>query len=136
MFHRVNFNSDTDVGESDDDFWDEQSHVSVEVEVDLECTTENNYNPQANVKSTKDSKSLNFNYNQVEEPNNIDHSLMLERQQPETVYLNVDHLYKPGLPGSMLTWTETVLLIEATLRGQPVLGIRLLCPRYDISLYS
>ena len=50
----------------------------------------------------------------------------------QDTYLKVHHLYSPGLPGSLLTWAETVLLIEAMFRNQPVLGIRLLCPRYDI----
>lgn len=52
---------------------------------------------------------------------------------PPQPYVGLHHLYSSGLPGSLLTWAETVVMMEAAFRGQPVLGIRLLCPRYDAS---
>jgi len=46
---------------------------------------------------------------------------------------SIQQLYAPGLPGSMFTWAETVVMMEASLRGQPVLGMRLLSPRYNMA---
>ena len=71
--------------------------------------------------SQHESSAVTTHVNQIASSNEV-----------QDVYLKVEHLYTCGLPGSLLSWAETVVLIEAMLRNQPVLGIRLLCPRYDI----
>ena len=41
-------------------------------------------------------------------------------------------LYRSSLPGIILTMAETAVLLSAICRGYPMLGVRLLCPRYDV----
>jgi hypothetical protein len=38
-----------------------------------------------------------------------------------------------GIPGTVLTRAETSLLLEAIKKGYPMLGLRMLCPRYELS---
>lgn len=53
-------------------------------------------------------------------------------------YLSQSDLYHPGLPGTILTRVETAFLVEAHARSLPLLGRRLLCPRYslDVAAYQ
>jgi hypothetical protein len=47
------------------------------------------------------------------------------------LYISRSDLYRAGLPGTVLTRIETAFLVEAHTRSLPLLGRRLLCPRYN-----
>lgn len=59
--------------------------------------------------------------------------VIVRRRSPPRRFpqVNQGDLYKGGLPGSFLTLLETSLLIKATTRLVPMLGVRMLCPRYN-----
>lgn len=47
--------------------------------------------------------------------------------------LSFDHLYRP-CPATVLSLVESSLLLECVRRQRPMLGIRMLCPRYNVKL--
>jgi hypothetical protein len=47
-------------------------------------------------------------------------------------YISMSDIYHAGLPGTVLTRIETAFLLEAHARSLPLLGRRLLCPRYNL----
>jgi PDZ domain len=59
--------------------------------------------------------------------------VIVRRRSPPRHFprINQRDLYKCGLPGSFLTLVETSLLVKATTRRVPMLGVRMLCPRYN-----
>jgi hypothetical protein len=59
--------------------------------------------------------------------------VIMRRRSQSRQFPQVNHgdLYKGGLPGSFLTLLETSLLVKATTRLVPMLGVRMLCPRYN-----
>jgi hypothetical protein len=42
-------------------------------------------------------------------------------------------LYRPGISGMVFTFVETAVFCECVRQLQPLLGMRLLCPRYDVT---
>lgn len=62
------------------------------------------------------------------------HQLAIDTFIAGSSFISRRHLYVKGLPGTILTLAETAVLLEAISRGHPMLGVRLLCPRYDVSV--
>jgi hypothetical protein len=48
--------------------------------------------------------------------------------------VSLDHLYLPASNETILTVLEVAVFLECLLKKQPKLGLRLLCPRYDLRL--